>query len=199
MPVAKFGALPKGRADAKDSSRNWSDRGDNLGTRLHRRPASNAERSAGRDFRIPVEVYDGFGIVAKGHIDSLSGLNFLIDTGQTYTSVDRAIADKLGLDVSSSRNASILNLDKKEPARFCRLAEIGMGRFEEEAVPVIVDDLRWLRSDGLHIDAVIGLDLLRKRETLCVSTFVKSRSSSMRPRRFLAAQYLSVRIRGALR
>jgi predicted aspartyl protease len=117
---------------------------------------------------IPVEVYDGFLIVAKGHIDSLSGLNFLIDTGQTYTSVDRAIADKLGLDVSSSRKASILNLDKKEPARFCRLAEIGMGRFEEEAVPVIVDDLRWLRSDGLHIDAVIGLDLLRKRDSLRV-------------------------------
>jgi len=119
---------------------------------------------------IPVEVYDGFLIVAKGHIDSssgsLSGLNFLIDTGQTYTSVDRSIADKLGLAVSSSESASILNLDKKGPARFCNLARIGMGGFEEVSVPVIVDDLRWLRSDGLHVDAVIGLDLLRKRDSL---------------------------------
>ena len=43
-----------------------------------------------------------------------------------------------------------------------------MGRFEEEAVPVIVYDLHWLRSNSLHIDAVIGLDLLRKRDSLRV-------------------------------
>src|ERR1700689_2821720 len=75
---------------------------------------------------IPVQVHAGFLIVAKGQIDSLSGLNFLIDTGQTYTSVDRSIVDKLGLDVSSSGSASILNLDKKVPAHFCSLGKIGM-------------------------------------------------------------------------
>jgi predicted aspartyl protease len=117
---------------------------------------------------IPVEVHDGFLIVAKGRIDSLSGLNFLIDTGQTYTSVDRSIAEKLGLDVSSSPSVSILNFDKKEPARSCSLGKIGMGGFEELSVPVIVDDLRWFSSEGLHIDAVIGLDLLRKRDSLRV-------------------------------
>ena len=117
---------------------------------------------------IPVEVYDGFLIVAKGHIESLSGLNFLIDTGQTYSAVDRSIVDKLGLDISSSGSASILNLDKKEPVRFCTLGKIGMGAFEAESVPVIVEDLRWFRGDGLHIDAVIGLDLLRKRDRLRV-------------------------------
>jgi predicted aspartyl protease len=117
---------------------------------------------------IPVEVHDGFLIVARGHIDSLSGLHFLIDTGQTYTSIDRSIADKLGLDVSSAGSASILDLDKNEPARFCKLGKIGMGGFEERSVPVIVDDLRWLGSDGLHIDAVVGLDLLRKRDSLRV-------------------------------
>jgi predicted aspartyl protease len=129
-------------------------------------PRKPSDQSGG--IVIPVEVHDGFLIVAKGHIDSMSGLNFLIDTGQTYTSVDRSIADKLGLDVSSSGGASILNLDKKEPARFSSLGKIGMGGFEEESVPVIVDDLRWLRSDGLHIDAVVGLDLLRKRDSLRV-------------------------------
>jgi predicted aspartyl protease len=117
---------------------------------------------------IPVQVHAGFLIVAKGQIDSLSGLNFLIDTGQTYTSVDRSIIDKLGLDVASSGGASILNLDKKVPARFCSLGKIGMGGFAEESVPVIVDDLRWFGGDGLHIDAVIGLDLLRKRGSLRV-------------------------------
>jgi predicted aspartyl protease len=131
-------------------------------------PRKPSEQSGG--IVIPVEVHDGFRIVAKGHINSssgsLSGLNFLIDTGQTYTSVDRSIVDKLGLEISSSGSANILNLDKKEPARFCRLDEIGMGGFEEGSVPVIVDDLRWLRSDGLHVDAVIGLDLLRKRNSL---------------------------------
>lgn len=117
---------------------------------------------------VPVEVYDGFLIVAKGHVESLSGLNFLIDTGQTYSSVDRSIVEKLGLDISSAGSASILHLDKNEPARFCTLGKIGMGAFEEESVQVIVDDLRWFRNHGLHIDAVIGLDLLRKKDSLRV-------------------------------
>jgi hypothetical protein len=117
---------------------------------------------------IPVEVYGGFLIVAKGHVDTLRSLNFLIDTGQTYTSIDRSVADRLGLEISSSGSASILNLDKKEPARFTTLSRIGMGAFEEESVPVMVDDLRWLRRYGPHIEAVIGLDLLRKRDSLRV-------------------------------
>jgi hypothetical protein len=136
------------------------------GTSIGAEPGKPGDQPGG--IVIPVEVYDGFLIVAKGHIESLSGLNFLIDTGQTYSSVDRSIVDKLGLGISSSGSASILNLDKKEPARFCIFGKIGMGAFEEESVPVIVDDLRWFRGHGLHIDAVIGLDLLRKRDSLRV-------------------------------
>ena len=97
MPVAKFGALPKGRANAKDSSHKWSDRGNDRGPgSIGAQPRMPSDQPGA--ILIPVEVYGGLLIVAKGHIDSSSGLNFLIDTGQTYASVDRAIADKLGLD-----------------------------------------------------------------------------------------------------
>jgi hypothetical protein len=129
-------------------------------------PRKSSDQTGG--IVIPVEVYDGFLIVAKGHIEALGNLNFLIDTGQTYSSVDRSLVDKLGLAVSSSESARILHFDKKESSRFCTLGKIGMGTFEEESVPVIVDDLRWFRVDGLHIDAVIGLDLLRTRGSLRV-------------------------------
>jgi hypothetical protein len=112
----------------------------------------------------PIEIYDGYLIVLEGSAGDQQGLKFLVDTGSTFTTIDRKLADSLNL---ARYPGEVINLDRTLTLTRAVLPSISYGPQTAHDVPVLVADLRYFRSNGVKIDAVIGLDILA-RENFCL-------------------------------
>ena len=116
-------------------------------------------RSKAASNELPMEVYDGYLIVVEGSIGDLHGLKFLLDTGATTSAIDLKLADTLGL---SGRPGKLINFDKTMRVEWCQVPHLAYGPQHASNVMVILEDLRYLGASGVHVDGVIGWDLLRR-------------------------------------
>jgi predicted aspartyl protease len=105
-------------------------------------------------------LYQGYLMVAKGSVGSLKGLHFLLDTGTSTTLVDPSIARKLKLE-GMPEDVNIIFFDGRTHAEHVHVPGIEFGPIRQDNFRVLVQDLSIL-SEALqvHIDAIIGLDLL---------------------------------------
>lgn len=104
------------------------------------------------------DLYRDYLIVARGSAGPLKGLNFLVDTGASPTVLDRRLAQKLHLE---QLPASIAVLDGSVQAGQAVVPALHFGPLEADNLPVLVEDLSFFQKAlPLHIDAVIGLDVL---------------------------------------
>jgi hypothetical protein len=115
------------------------------------------------DNEMAIEVYGGYLAVARGSINDAGNLRFLVDTGATNSAIDRRMAERLGLRGQSAR---VISFDKTVPLEWTELREMTFGPQRNSDVRVLIEDLGYLRSAGLHIDGVIGLDQLRRQSFL---------------------------------
>lgn len=124
------------------------------GPLLFARPPGHAEVQ-----EVQMAVHDGHLAVVEGSIGPAHSLRFLLDTGSTHTVIDRKIATALNLAVHPTR---ALSFDKTISLDCAELAEIALGPVHATNLKVFVADLRTLRTVGVSVDAVVGLDLLTK-------------------------------------
>ena len=110
-----------------------------------------------------VEIYGGYLVVAQGSVNNAENLRFLLDTGATNTAIDRLVAERLGLH---GHPAKVINFDKTVALESAEVEEITFGPERIRNARVMIEDLGYFRSAGLHIDGVIGLDQLRKQSFL---------------------------------
>ena len=110
-----------------------------------------------------IEIYGGYLVVAQGSVNNANNLRFLLDTGATNTAIDRLVAERLGLH---GHPAKVINFDKTVALESAEVEEITFGPERIRNARVMIEDLGYFRSAGLHIDGVIGLDQLRKRSFL---------------------------------
>ncbi len=110
-----------------------------------------------------IEIYGGYLVVAQGSVNNAENLRFLLDTGATNTAIDRRVAEQLGLH---GRPAKVINFDKTVALESAEVEEITFGPERVRNARVLIEDLGYFRSAGLHIDGVIGLDQLRKQSFL---------------------------------
>jgi predicted aspartyl protease len=104
------------------------------------------------------DLYRDYLIVARGSAGPLKGLNFLLDTGASPTVLDRRLAQKLHLE---ELPASIAVLDGSVQAGQATLPSLTFGPMRKENLPVLIEDLSFFQKAlPVHIDAVIGLDVL---------------------------------------
>jgi predicted aspartyl protease len=99
-------------------------------------------------------------VVVEGSIGNVQKLHFLVDTGAYPSIVDQKIADKLGLAAQPAR----VNLANKtvQTGRVL-LPCLQLGPVRIEALPVLTQDLSFMRNAvGYKVDAIIGLDVLRR-------------------------------------
>ena len=115
------------------------------------------DKAAGNE--LPMELYGGYLMVVEGSIGDLHGLKFLLDTGATTSAIDRKVVDTLGL---LRRTGSLINIDKAVHVELCEVPQLAYGPQHVSNVKVIVADLQYLQGSGIHVDGVIGLDLLRR-------------------------------------
>src|ERR1700722_15505861 len=110
-----------------------------------------------------IEIYGGYLVVAPGSVNNAENLRFLLDTGATNTAIDRRVAERLGLH---GHPAKVINFDKTVAPESAEVEEITFGPERIHNARVLIEDLGYFRSAGLHIDGVIGLDQLRKQSFL---------------------------------
>ena len=110
-----------------------------------------------------IEVYGGYLVVARGSVNNADNLRFLLDTGATNTAIDRRVAERLGLHGATTK---VINFDKNVPLESAEVREMTFGPQRVSNVRVLIEDLAYLRSSGIHVDGVIGLDLLRRQSFL---------------------------------
>jgi hypothetical protein len=106
---------------------------------------------------IPFELRGGFLIVMEGRIAQLKGLRFVLDTGASYSVVDRKIAEKLTL---RRRPGKVFNFDKIVPVEWADFSEVQFGPIEVHKASLMVADLVNFSKFRERVDAIIGLDLL---------------------------------------
>ena len=122
-----------------------------LGTRTKTELASNELR---------MQVFDGYLIVVQGSIGNRERLNFLLDTGVTRSAIDRRAADAVALPTGT---ATLINFDKTIRVESCEVPELAFGPEHASNLKMTVADLGYLGVGGVHVDAVIGWDLLKRK------------------------------------
>jgi predicted aspartyl protease len=110
-----------------------------------------------------IEVHGGYLAVARGSVNNAENLRFLLDTGASNSAIDRRVADRLGLHGQPAR---VINFDKTVLLESTKVQEMTFGPQRISDARVLIEDLAYLRSTGLKVDGVIGLDQLRKQSFL---------------------------------
>ena len=110
--------------------------------------------------RLPVRLYWDYLVVVEGSIGNLPKRSFLVDTGAYPSVIDQNIAMRLGLAAEPGK----VNLsDKTVQTHQVVLPSLSVGPIEATSFPVLVEDLSFFqKAFGKKIDAIVGLDVLRK-------------------------------------
>jgi len=112
------------------------------------------------DNEMSVEIYRGYLVVAPGSVNGLGSLRFLLDTGAMNSAIDRTVAEKLRLHGAA---ASVISFDKALACEWTEVQEMTLGPERILNQHLMIEDLGYLRSAGVQVDGLIGLDLLRRQ------------------------------------
>ena len=106
------------------------------------------------------KLHDGYLIVAEGRIGPHKHLKFALDTGATHSVLRSELAKGLGL---ATRSARMVNLDRVMNQELSEIPDFQLGPLHVPQLPMMLNSLDYLRSTGVQVDAVIGLDVLHLR------------------------------------
>jgi predicted aspartyl protease len=117
-----------------------------------------AQGSETRPTAVGFDLYRGYLIVVRGSAGPQKGLNFLLDTGASYTVLDRKLARELRLD---ERPGVLAGVNGRVAAGRAIAPNLQIGPTSRDDLSVVVEDLSFFdKALPVHIDAVIGLDMV---------------------------------------
>ena len=114
---------------------------------------------------VPFELKADFLVVVKGEVGDLHSLKFIVDTGATYTVIDRRIADKLLLHREPGK---VMNFDREVPVEWAQIPPLRIGPVKVASSRVLVGKLDEYSSFAEGIDGIIGLDILGRSKALTI-------------------------------
>jgi predicted aspartyl protease len=121
--------------------------------------AASAQTTA-REQILPLKIYGQHLIVVQGSIGSLQKRNLVIDTAAYPSVIDRELARKLNL---SGPKEELDAIDRTIPATAVVVPTVDIGPIHVTTVRSLVQDLSDVsRRYGVRIDALVGLDVLRR-------------------------------------
>ena len=110
---------------------------------------------------IPAKLYHGYLMVVRGTVGDLGKRNFAIDTGAFPSVIDRSLAKKLHLD---AKREELRVVDRNLNSEAASVPSVEIGSLRASGVRMVVEDLTSISENfRVHLDAIIGLDVLAAR------------------------------------
>lgn len=106
---------------------------------------------------IPFKLIHGFLMVFQGRIGSHDGLNFVLDTGATHSTVNRKLTQKMRIPL---RPTQVFDFDRSVRMDSGVFPDVQFGPVRVTDVSLLVGDLARLSDFANDADAIIGSDLL---------------------------------------
>lgn len=125
---------------------------------------------------IPFQLRSGFLVVVNGQIGELEGLKFIVDTGASFTFIDRKVADRLKLP---RRAGKTTNFDREVPVEWAVIPDLRVGPVRSGALRVMVVKLGEYSEVAEDVDGIIGLDVLGRSEKISIDYEMRTISWEM--------------------
>jgi len=120
--------------------------------------AKDKSGSESRPSEIPFKLYNDNLIVVKGNVGPIGGVNFILDTGTTPTSISKSLASRLKL---SGTSEPLQTLSGAIETQSFVVPHIQIGAFCADQVRVVTQDFKFVEESlGLSIGGILGLDVL---------------------------------------
>jgi predicted aspartyl protease len=103
----------------------------------------------------------GAALVVPVFINGEGPFDFVLDTGATFTCVDDALAERLGLREQSGRVAIGAGVGGAGRVRLVRMDSMRVGAASAQAITACVIDLKALESIGAGVHGLVGLNFLK--------------------------------------
>jgi predicted aspartyl protease len=114
---------------------------------------------------IHFQLLSDFLVVVNGDVGNLPGLKFIVDTGASYTLIDRKVADRLKLQ---RRPGKITNFDRDVPVEWAEIPNLRVGPLQTGAFRVLVARLGDYSKFAENVDGILGLDVLGRSKKLFI-------------------------------
>jgi hypothetical protein len=121
-----------------------------------RQAYSEARREGAAE--VPFTVQDGYLIVVEARIGGQRRVKLALDTGATHSVLRPDLAK--GLEFAP-RPVRVVNLDQVVTQKMVEVADFQLGPIRIPQLPMMMNDLAYLRETAPGVDGVIGLDVLR--------------------------------------
>ncbi len=111
------------------------------------------------DMPLAFDLVSNFEVVVQGQIGELDGLRLILDTGSTYSVIDRRVADRLRLH---RRPGSVFNYDRDLAIEWAEVPGVRIGPMRAAGMRMMVAKLADISEFAGQVDGIIGLDLLSR-------------------------------------
>lgn len=111
------------------------------------------------DRPLSFELVSNFEVVVRGQIGELHGLKFMLDTGSSYSVIDRRVADRLRLRRSPG---SVFNYDRNLAIDWADIPDVRLGPMRIAGMRLMVARLADISEFAANVDGIIGLDILSR-------------------------------------
>ena len=114
---------------------------------------------------MPFNLVSHFEIVLQGQVGERSRLKFILDTGSSYSAIDRRVADRMRL---RRRPGTVFNFDRDVAIEWADVPELRIGPMRIEGLGMMVTRLADLSGFAVDVDGIIGMDVLSRADKLCI-------------------------------